>query len=164
MIDNHQQCKTRECDMNNAPGAHNEIGAALLLQRLYQGSASCERFIGTLKIGLFSWCERGQRRWNATVSFKCLHIKSFKWLRLARAQPLDGIFQFQNIFINHPCDTRAVGAGILRDDPRLPCVEQPSDDPTYDKEDEGKQRARSPVGLRETTGGLAIIVQNMRIV
>src|SRR5256885_13963546 len=91
MIHDHQQCKAGERYMNGAPGAHNEIGAALLLQRLYQGSASSERFIGTLKIGLLSWCERGQRRWNASVAFKCLHIKCFKWLRLARAQSLDGV-------------------------------------------------------------------------
>src|SRR5437764_12167104 len=136
MIHNHQQCKAGECYMNSAPGAHNETSAALPLQRLHQGSASSERFIGTLKIGLVSWCERGQRRWNAPLSFKCLHIKSFKWLRLARAQPLNGVFQFQDFFINSPCDSSAVGASVLRDYLRLPCIEQPHDDSTHDEEDQ----------------------------
>src|SRR5579883_829724 len=157
---NNQKRENSKYDVDDTPGTHQMASAFLMLKRLRESGMGKQGPVRPLKVGLFMWRQRRQRRIRLALLQREKAIP-LKLLRLAGAQALNGIFLLQQTFFNCLGDARAVRAGVPGDAARLPAVQQASRAAAEHQDKEREQRACAAVGISQAAGVLAGVVQNM---
>src|SRR5579859_6323063 len=95
---------------------------------------------------------------------KGLHTILLEAVGFARAEPLNGIFLFEDAFLDSTYNAGSVGTGILGNGVGLPHIDETTDNTCDDEENQGVERTGAEVGLGEATEILAIVVQDVGVV
>src|SRR5579883_2235446 len=160
VIRNDRQSGAGERDVDGAPGANDQMGALLAVQGTGQASAFAQEDPDALEIVRLG-SGQGRRGCRRRGSLQSLGAILFERSGLPGAQPFDRQGEFVQALLYCACDADPIDLGFVRDDPRLPEVEQATDHAAENQQEQRIEGRGAKGSFGETFGEKREVVRNI---